>query len=90
MFCRKKRIFKKVEGDNKTPVGLFELENLYYRGDRVKKPNTNLKCIQIKKNMSWCDDTSFAKHYNKLIKIKKKLNMKNFLEKIISMILLFQ
>ena len=53
MFCRKKGFSKKkVEGDNKTPVGLFELENLYYRGDRVK-PNTNLKCIQIKKNMGY-------------------------------------
>ena len=72
---------KKIEGDNKTPVGLFELEHLYYRSDRVKKPNTNLKCIQIKKNMGWCDDTSFAKHYNKLIKIKKKIKHEKLFRK---------
>ena len=27
----------KVEGDKKTPVGLFGIENLYYRMDRLKK-----------------------------------------------------
>ena len=36
--------------------------------------------------MGWCDDINFPKKYNKLIKIKKKLNMKNLIEKIINMI----
>ena len=27
----------KIEGDNKTPKGFFELGNLYYRKDRIKK-----------------------------------------------------
>ena len=47
--------FKK-EGDLKTPKGTFEIENLYYRKDRLEKPKTKLKCIEIKKNMGWCDD----------------------------------
>ena len=67
----------KKEGDKKTPKGTFEIENLYFRKDRIKKPITLLKCIEIKKNMGWCDDINFPKKYNKLIKIKKKLNMKN-------------
>jgi L,D-peptidoglycan transpeptidase YkuD (ErfK/YbiS/YcfS/YnhG family) len=32
-----------------------------------------LNCIEIKKDMGWCDDVSFPRKYNKLIKIKKKI-----------------
>ena len=63
----------KKEGDKKSPKGTFKIENLYFREDRVKKPLTLLKCIKIKKNMGWCDDISFPKKYNKLIKIEKKI-----------------
>ena len=40
----------KKEGDKKTPKGIFEIGNLYYRKDRIEKPLTLLKCIPIKKN----------------------------------------
>ena len=65
----------KKEGDKKTPKGTFEIENLYFRKDRKKKPLTLLNCIEIKKNMGWCDDVRFPKIYNKLFKIKKKINL---------------
>ena len=61
--------FKK-EGDFKTPRGTFKIEHLYFRKDRIEKPITKLKCIEIKKNMGWCDDQK-SKKYNKLIKINK-------------------
>ena len=64
---------KKVEGDKKTPKGIFEIENIYYRKDRVKKPQTNLKCIEIKKDMGWSDDITNKKYYNKQIKVNKKI-----------------
>ena len=64
---------KKKEGDKKTPIGQFAVEDLYYRSDRVKKPLTNLKCVKIKKNMGWCDDPLDVKNYNKLIKLNKKI-----------------
>jgi len=63
----------KKEGDKKTPKGVFAIENLYFRKDRKDKPLTQLKCIKIRKNMGWCNDVSFPKKYNKLIKIKKKI-----------------
>ena len=63
---------RKKEGDKKTPKGVFEIENLYFRKDRKEKPLTSLKCVEIKKSMGWCNDTSFQKKYNKLIKIEKK------------------
>ena len=63
----------KKEGDKKSPKGTFQIENLYFREDRIKKPLTLLKCIKIKKDMGWCDDINFPKKYNKLIKIEKKI-----------------
>ena len=63
----------KKEGDKKTPKGTFKIENLYLRKDRIEKPFTKLKCIEIKKNMGWCDDIRYPKKYNKLFKIKKKI-----------------
>ena len=63
----------KIEGDLKTPVGVFSLENLYYRSDRVDKQITDLKCIKIDKNMAWCDDPLNEQEYNKLIKVNKKI-----------------
>ena len=70
---KKGSTIQKKEGDKKTPKGTFGIENLYFRKDRVSKPFTSLKCIQIKKNIGWCDDTSFPKKYNKLFKIQKNI-----------------
>ena len=64
---------RKIEGDKKTPIGSFEIENLYYRSDKIKKPITKLKCVKIKKKMGWSDDDSNLKYYNKLIINKKKI-----------------
>tara|TARA_A100001035_G_C27659933_1_gene443273 strand:- start:308 stop:802 length:495 start_codon:yes stop_codon:yes gene_type:complete len=60
----------KKEGDKRTPKGIFGIGDLYFRKDRVDKPITSLKCIEIKKNMGWCDDVNEPLKYNKLIKIK--------------------
>ncbi len=63
---------KKIEGDNKTPKGSFKIERLYYRGDRLSKPFTKLKCIKINKTMGWCNDIRNKADYNKLVDTKKK------------------
>ena len=72
---------KRREGDKKTPIGIFSIENLYYRSDRIKKPLTNLKCVKIKKNMGWCDDPLDVKNYNKLIKLNKKIKCEKLYRK---------
>ena len=63
---------RKIEGDNSTPKGVFTLGSLYYRKDRVRKPNTNLKIKIIKPNIGWCNE---SKHelYNKEISSQKKI-----------------
>ena len=58
---------KKIEGDNKTPKGLYALGPLYYRKNRLSKLSTKLKKIEIMKNFGWCDDVK-SKLYNKPIK----------------------
>ena len=64
---------KKKEGDKKTPKGKFEIEKLYFRKDRINKPETLLKCVEIRKDTGWCDDENYPLKYNKLIKINKKI-----------------
>ena len=71
----------KKEGDKKTPKGTFEIQHLYYRKDRKQKPPTLLKCIEIKKNMGWCDDIRFPKKYNKLCKIEKNIRSEKLTRK---------
>jgi L,D-peptidoglycan transpeptidase YkuD (ErfK/YbiS/YcfS/YnhG family) len=61
---------KKKEGDLKTPRGVYKLGDLYYRKDRVKKPDTNLICKSLKKGMGWCNDFLDKDNYNKIISIK--------------------
>ena len=72
---------KKKEGDKKTPKGTYEIQHLYFRKDRKKKPATLLKCIDIKKDMGWCDDTRFPKKYNKLCKIEKNIKSEKLTRK---------
>tara|TARA_B100001559_G_scaffold314419_1_gene314778 strand:+ start:696 stop:1190 length:495 start_codon:yes stop_codon:yes gene_type:complete len=64
---------KKKEGDKKTPKGIYLIENLYFRKDRIKKPETSIKCIEIKKSMGWCNDLDHPKQYNRLINNNKKI-----------------
>jgi L,D-peptidoglycan transpeptidase YkuD (ErfK/YbiS/YcfS/YnhG family) len=64
---------KKIEGDNKTPKGVYNLGPLYYRKNRFLKISTKLKKIEIMKNFGWCDDLR-SKFYNKFIKISSKVS----------------
>tara|TARA_Y100000741_G_scaffold96716_1_gene71835 strand:- start:2385 stop:2882 length:498 start_codon:yes stop_codon:yes gene_type:complete len=70
----------KIEGDKKTPSGLFSLGKLYYRKDRNHKPISRINSISIKKNMGWCDDIN-SKNYNKLIKTNTKIKHEKMFRK---------
>ena len=60
--------YKKKEGDLITPKGRYRIKYILYRKDRIKRIQTKIKKIIIKKNMGWCDDSN-SKSYNKLIKL---------------------
>ena len=70
----------KIEGDKCTPKGIFELGTLYYRKDRVKKPITNLKIKNIKRNIGWCNDSK-NKLYNQEIKANKNIKHEKLFRK---------
>ena len=60
--------FKRKEGDFITPKGKYKVKYILYRKDRIKKIQSKIKKIAIKKNMGWCNDTKSTK-YNRLIKL---------------------
>ena len=70
----------KKEGDNASPKGIFSLGKFYYRPDRIKKININLRYKKIKKNMGWCDDPKNTK-YNKEVNRKKIKNSERLYRK---------
>ena len=63
--------YKKREGDLITPKGEYKIKYILYRKDRIKKIQSKIKKIVIKKNMGWCDDPK-SKQYNKLVKLPFK------------------
>ncbi len=71
---------KKIEGDKKTPKGVYNLGPVYFRKDRIFKIETKLKTIKIKKFMGWCDDVN-SKYYNKIIKVSKKIKHEKLFRK---------
>ena len=70
----------KIEGDKITPKGIFSLGKIYYRSDRVPKPETNLTTKKITKNLGWCD-ISNNKYYNQEVSSLKNVNKENFFRK---------
>jgi L,D-peptidoglycan transpeptidase YkuD (ErfK/YbiS/YcfS/YnhG family) len=59
---------KKKEGDLITPIGQYKIKYILFRRDRIKKIQSKIRKIEIKKNMGWCDDSK-SEQYNKLIKL---------------------
>ena len=60
--------YKRKEGDLITPKGKYKIKYILYRKDRVKKVQSKIKKIIIRKNMGWCNDP-LSKKYNKLVKL---------------------
>ena len=50
----------KREGDLKTPLGRFPLRRLYYRADRLDRPETGLPATALTPDDGWCDDPAHA------------------------------
>ena len=71
---------KEKEGDNITPKGVFYVNKIYYRKDRLKELSSKFKLIKITKKMGWCDDPKSRK-YNQLIKLPTKYSHENLYKK---------
>ena len=55
---------EKQEGDLRTPLGTYELRELWVRQDKVQPPATELPLRIITQEDGWCDDVSHT-DYNK-------------------------
>ncbi len=56
----------KVEGDEKTPIGVFSIDTIFFRADRLDPFKTNLEITPIYENFAWCDDP-ISPFYNQFI-----------------------
>lgn len=56
----------KVEGDGVTPRGSFHPRRVFYRSDRVMRPNTTIPTTPVRPTHGWCDQPGVA-HYNRLV-----------------------
>ena len=72
--------FKRKEGDLITPKGNFKIKYILYRKDRIKKIQSKIKKVIIKKNMAWCNDPK-SKNYNKLIKLPSRFSFEKLYKK---------
>jgi L,D-peptidoglycan transpeptidase YkuD (ErfK/YbiS/YcfS/YnhG family) len=58
----------KREGDGGTPRGVFRLRRLWWRHDRLIRPNTLLPVRAIRGDDGWCEDPR-DRHYNQPIRL---------------------
>lgn len=61
----------KKEGDGATPVGTFPFRRVFYRADRIEKPQTLLPLQALSQLDGWCDDTNDV-CYNQYVKLPYK------------------
>jgi len=71
---------KRKEGDLITPKGKYKIKYILYRKDRIKKIQSKIRKIAIRKNMGWCDDPK-SKNYNKLIKLPSEFSHEKLYKK---------
>ena len=58
----------KTEGDWKTPAGIFNIQKVFFRKDRMGDIECGLETIPITKDMVWCDDVE-SPFYNTLVSL---------------------
>ena len=58
----------KQEGDGATPVGTFPLRRVFYRADRLPRPETRLSTCALEPDDGWCEVPGDP-NYNRLVKM---------------------
>ncbi|MBI1360236.1 MAG: L,D-transpeptidase family protein [Alphaproteobacteria bacterium] len=56
----------KQEGDGATPLGSWDMRQVFFRPDRLAPPETSLPAIPLTPRMGWCDDPA-SPDYNTLV-----------------------
>jgi L,D-peptidoglycan transpeptidase YkuD (ErfK/YbiS/YcfS/YnhG family) len=58
----------KREGDGATPIGAFPLRMVYYRADRLPRPETGLPCDVLTPDLGWCEKPDHPE-YNRAVRL---------------------
>ncbi|MEM6460818.1 MAG: L,D-transpeptidase family protein [Pseudomonadota bacterium] len=58
----------KREGDGATPRGSMRIIQGYYRADRVRLPETQLRMLPIRRDLGWCDAPTNPS-YNRAVRL---------------------
>jgi L,D-peptidoglycan transpeptidase YkuD (ErfK/YbiS/YcfS/YnhG family) len=66
----------KKEGDWMTPVGTFNIQEVFYRKDRVEAFPCDFELNPISEDDGWCDD-SVSPEYNHFVKIPYPFSTEN-------------
>lgn len=58
----------KFEGDRATPIGVWRMERVFYRADRIRRPASGLATIAIRPDHGWCDAVG-DRNYNRFVRL---------------------
>ncbi len=59
---------RKREGEGTTPAGRWPLRCVFYRPDRIRRPQTKLSVFTLKPTDGWCDATG-DRNYNRPVQL---------------------
>jgi L,D-peptidoglycan transpeptidase YkuD (ErfK/YbiS/YcfS/YnhG family) len=57
----------KREGDGATPIGRFAVRQVFYRPDKVRRPQTRVPVVGLRASDGWCDDPK-DRNYNRHVR----------------------
>jgi len=66
----------KKEGDGATPAGCFPIRKIFYRSDRIPKPDSVFPVHELRPEDGWCDDPK-DKNYNRHVKMPYPASAEN-------------
>lgn len=58
----------KREGDGGTPVGVWPVRRVFYRPDKLDRPETALRIVELSPADGWCDAPT-DRNYNRMVKL---------------------
>src|SRR3954468_8927127 len=64
------------EGDGITPRGRFPIREIFYRADRIARPNVRLPLRAIAEHDGWCDAPNDP-NYNRLVTLPYAASAEN-------------
>jgi L,D-peptidoglycan transpeptidase YkuD (ErfK/YbiS/YcfS/YnhG family) len=67
-FGRSGRKYRKREGDGATPRGRWQLRRIFYRGDRIRPPQSLVPARALRSGDGWCE-TVGDRNYNRLVRL---------------------